>query len=376
MMRLQVLLVEDNSDDMLMFRRDFPSVFRELELEADLHAVETFEKALEMIDDPSRRFDLILSDTYRGEHRDLDAAVVEMVNKYRSGRFCPLVVFSASAKPAELTLGSFVVWADKSETQGIEKGIRRMLKTGIPQAARHLHDELDRLAGSYLWEFLEANWERLETGGHAEQSALTRLIRRRAALQLAELNFTEQGPKHVSEVSGLEIYMYPPLNTQHFSLGEVIRKNTDHSDIRVILTPHCYLTIQSNQTSPRAEYVITLKTVPVATVLGAKFENAKSLQGDDLHKKIRRWINPPSHEEVGKPEGRYWYLPNFLDIPHLYCDFLQVESIPYRQLEADYEELAVLSPPFAESLQACYGAFHGSVGVPNVLPASVASMMR
>ena len=85
--------------------------------------------------------------------------------------------------------------------------------------------------------------------------------------------------------------------------------------------------------------------------------------------------SPPYHEEVGRPEGRYWYLPHFLEIPHLYCDFLQVESIPYRQMEEEYEELAVLSPPFAESLQACYGAFHGSVGIPNVMPASVASMM-
>ncbi len=75
---------------------------------------------------------------------------------------------------------------------------------------------------------------------------------------------------------------------------------------------------------------------------------------------------------MGKPEGRYWYLPHFLDIPDLYCDFLQVESIAHEQLVAEYEELAVLSPPFAESLQACYGAFHGSVGIPNVRPESVA----
>ncbi len=101
------------------------------------------------------------ADTYRGELKNRDAAVIDMVNKYRSGRLCPLVVFSASAKPAELTLGSFVVWADKSETEGIESAIRTMLKTGIPQVVRHLHDELDRLAGSYLWEFLEANWDRL-----------------------------------------------------------------------------------------------------------------------------------------------------------------------------------------------------------------------
>ncbi len=265
-----------------------------------------------------------------------------------------------------------MVWADKTETDGIENAIRKMLKTGIPQIARLLHDELDRLAGSYLWEFLEANWARLEQDGHVEGQALTRLIRRRAALQLAEINFTEMGAQHVSEVSGLEVYVYPPLNSEHFSLGEVIRKKTDHSDIRVVLTPHCYLTIQPGQKAPRADFVVTVKTIPVAKVLGVKLQNARVGNQPAPLNKIRTWINPPSPGEVGKPEGRYWYLPRFLDIPHLYCDFLQVESLAYDQMDNEYEELAVLSPPFAESLQACYGAFHGSVGIPNVKPDSVA----
>jgi hypothetical protein len=375
-MKLQVLLVEDDMGDMNAYRRDFPPVFREFGHDVDFHPAETFEKAAEMVDDRSRRFDLILSDTYRGAHARHDAAVLDMVDKYRGSRFCPLVVFSASARPVELTTGAFVVWADKTETQGIENAIRRMLKTGVPQIARLLHDELDRLAGSYLWEFLENNWSRLEQGGHAEELVLARLIRRRAALQLAEISYSKGGAEHVSEVSGLEIYIYPPVNTQHYSLGEIIRKRNDHSDVRVILTPHCYLAIQANQTAPRADFVVTVKTMPVATVLGAKFQNARTLADENLYKKIRRWITPPSHEEVGKPEGRYWYLPHFLDIPDLYCDFLQVESVAYALLEEEYEELAVLSPPFAESLQACYVTFHGSVGIPNVIPKSVAGMVR
>jgi hypothetical protein len=372
MMRLQVLLVEDEPVDMAAYLRDLPRVFVECGHEADFHSAETFERAAALIDDRSRRFDLILSDTYRGPLAQHDAAVIDMVNKYRGSRFCPLVVFSASAKPAELRDGAFVVWAEKAVPQGIENAIRQLLRTGIPQIARLLHDELDRLAGSYLWEFLEANWSRLESGGHIEENALTRLIRRRAALQLAEINFTERGPQPVSEVNGLEVYMYPPLNSQHFSLGEVVRKKADPSDIRVILTPHCYLVIQPGQEAPRADFVVTVKTVPVARVLGVKLQNARAGARPALLSKIRTWITPPSHEQVGKPEGRFWYLPQFLDIPHLYCDFLQVESLPYNQLENEYDELAVLSPPFAESLQACYGAFHGWVGIPNVRPDSVA----
>src|SRR5262249_53877364 len=109
--------------------------------------------------------------------------------------------------------------------------------------------------------------------------------------------------------------------------------------------------------------------------LGAKLDNAKNADPLRRDKKLRGWVTPPSGQEVGAPEGRYWYLPQFLDIPHLYCDFLQVESISYESLQKHYESLAVLSPPYAESLQACYGAFHGSVGIPTVRPASIAGML-
>jgi hypothetical protein len=372
-MKLQVLLVEDDPEYMALLKRSLPEVFNQRQLEATLHEAATFEVANTMIDDPSRRFDLILSDTFRGEHKYHDVAVMAMIAKYKAGRFSPLVVFSASPRPQELTLQPFVMWADKAEPKGIDTAIGKMLDTGVPQIARTLHDELDKLAGTYLWGFLDANWDRLVAGQLIDRDSLERLIRRRAALQLAEITYTPGGWQHLTEVNGHEVYVYPPVNQVRYSLGEVIRKRTDSNDIRVILTPHCYLNILGEQTVPRADFVVTVKTRPVASVLGEKLNNARTAGQDTLLKKIQTWINPPSHEQVGKPEGRYWYLPKFLDIPHLYCDFLQLESLPYAQLEADYEELAVLTPPFAESLQACYGAFHGSVGIPPIKPASVAA---
>lgn len=371
-MNLQVLLVEDDADYMAALKRDLPDVFKGYGVVADLHPVATFQEANAMIEDPSRRFDLILSDTYKGDHSKHEAAVLEMVKKYRAGRFCPLVVFSASSQPPELTTGAFVMWADKASAQGIQKVIGQMLSTKVPQIARNLHEQLDRLAGNYLWEFLDKNWDRLVTGGHVEGDSLVRLIRRRAALQLAEINYTETGPQHIAEVSGHEIYVYPPLNEAHFSLGEVIRKKADANDIRVILTPHCYLAIQTGQAAPRANFVVTVKTVPIAGVIGTDLDKTKRESNTaKQHDTIRRWITPPPN--VGKPAGRYWYLPHFLDVPDLYCDFLQVESLPHDKIDEDYVPIAVLAPPFAESLQACYGTFHGAVGIPNVRPDSVAS---
>ena len=97
--------------------------------------------------------------------------------------------------------------------------------------------------------------------------------------------------------------------------------------------------------------------MPVSDVLGdEKLENAGNLAGSPRDKKLRSWTTPPSGD-IGKPEGKYWYLPALLEIPHLYCDFLQVDTLPYGQLRTEFVSLAVLASPYAESLQACATAF-------------------
>lgn len=373
---LDVLIVEDTREEMDAFLRDLPKVFRECGVSATLHRADSFEDADLIVNDRSRRFDMILSDTYRGNYDKHDVAVTAMIDLYRkTRRFCPLVVFSASAMPEGFNHSAFVVWGDKTKVKkagGIESAIQSVLATGVPQAARALHDELDGVAGNYLWTFLVDRWEQLRVSGHVNPTTITRMIRRRAAVQLGNMLSGASGDSPLTEVQGHEVYLYPPINQHEFSLGEVIRKGTE---VRVILTPHCYMAVQPGQDRPRAEYVVTVKTLPVTQVLGQKAATANQAEELQRMKKIRTWITPPSHEDVGKPAGRYWYLPGFLDIPHLYCDFLQLESLSYEVLERDWQEVAVLSPPYAESLQACYGAFHGAVGIPNVSPVSVVNML-
>lgn len=377
-MDLNVLLVEDEKGDMQSYVRDFPALFQASGITAKFHCAETFEKAYGLIDSSHIRFDLILSDTFRGNQKNRDAAVIDMVNKYRKGRFCPLVVFSASAKPDDLKLGAFVIWADKAVAGNIESAIGRMLATGIPQLARRLHDELDRAAGGFLWSFLEDRWDRLWATAIPDPKVIERLIRKRAALQMAEVDPSADPPQPVSVVDGLEYYVYPPLKQKGYCLGHIIKKNTvpdDPTDIRVVLTPHCHLEIQPDQVEPRAKYVLTVKTTQAALVLGAgKIAGAKKQPDGAKFENLKKWATPPSGD-FGKPKGRYWYLPAFLEIPHLYCDFQQLESLPYPSLDAGFKPIAVLTPPFAESLQTCFLAYHAGVGIPNIRPESIRSLL-
>ena len=171
---LSVLLVEDNVVDMTQLQRDLPPEMSGCTIQYDY--CNDFDDAFTRVN--SRRYDLVLSDTYKGKIVFREAEALKLVNQYRAGRFCPVILFSSGTKPTELTTSAFVRWVGKDK---IEKEMKEVLDTGIPQLARNLHDELDQSAGSYLWGFLEDNWPTLN---ELDGSVLERLIRRRASVQL------------------------------------------------------------------------------------------------------------------------------------------------------------------------------------------------
>ena len=114
--KAEVLLVEDEPVDLEHYRHDFPLVFRERGLDVETHPCQTFDEAFEHASSPLFRFDLIISDTYRGHARDRDAQVLRMVRHYRGNRFCPPVVYSSGVKPPDSQEGPFTVWADQAKS--------------------------------------------------------------------------------------------------------------------------------------------------------------------------------------------------------------------------------------------------------------------
>jgi len=371
--RLQVLLVEDEPEDLRQYERDFPSVFSSCQVEADIHSCESFDEAFAWTSNPLYRYDLIISDTYKGPHENRDAQVMKMVKKYRGNRFCPLVVYSSGVKPVELKETAFIVWADKSKSGDIERAINQLLDTNIPQLARKLHDELERSAGSYLWEFLEKKWNSLQTQDTVDPGMIERLIRRRAAMQLGRLNPTVDDLTEIEFVEGIEFYICPPVSNAK-RLGDIFRSKVDNS-LRVVLTPHCHLAIQPGEGKPRADYVLTVKAFPFHEVMSRTFTGENGIQQNPWpggkKKKLdilRRRIQSPA--DLGKPKGRYWFMPSFLDIipQDMFCDFLQIESVSYKNLETDFKRIAVLDSPFAEALQSCFTKFYSTVGILNLLP--------
>lgn len=371
-MELSVLLVEDNPDEMKQFLRDIPGVFKAKEIDAHIDAKFSFEDAFAAVQSIHSRYDLIISDTYRGDPRTShDASVIWMIDEYRKGKFAPIVVFSNGTKPAGLETSAFVNWADKTPAGDIERAINETLEIGIPQIARNLHDDIDKSAGNFLWKFLVENWVKLKADTGVQREQLERIVRRRAALKISDIAPGSDAFRVISSRYGLEYYIYPPFEQKHYNLGDIIRSKTSADDIRVVLTPHCHLYIDEQREQPKVDFVLTVKTVPAQKVLGDDLENSRLLADPAKIKKLKQWARSPADIPKQKPKGRHWYLPKFLEIPHLFCDLLRIESVAYGVLVSDFDKLATLTPPYAEALQECFSSFYGSVGIPDIDPKSI-----
>jgi hypothetical protein len=376
-MTLSILLVEDEPQDLNDYLVEIPELVKTRGIEVVVVPCGNFDDGKRLAANPAHRFDLIVSDTYRGLPARRDAAVLELVTEYRKGRFCPLVVYSSSTQPPDLAVGPFLVWADKSRgMEDIARAIYQILDTGIPQLARMLHEELEQSGGSFLWEFLETKWGPLNYPERINPQVLERLIRRRAAVQLGDIDPQGDGVSRVSAIDGLEYYIYPSIVLKNFRLGEVLRHKANLADWRVILTPHCHLATQQGSNAPRASYVLTVKCCGAEEVIAAASGKAQPWKSNDQERReqLRRRTQSPA-ERVGEPAGRYWFLPSFLDIPYLYADFLQVESLAHDILSESYDRIACLASPFAEAIQACFSGFYGNVGLPPLRQESVAGMM-
>ena len=366
---LFVLIMEDDGEALRQYERSFPKDYDGWEIVYD--PCEDFDEAMKRLS--SRRYDMVITDVYLNRTdrqkgvNPSDNKATEIIKSIRESHACPIVVTTDGPKPSDLELSPFVIYARKPTPGELEAEVKTLLATGIPIAARALHDELERQANSYLWGFLQQNWGKLNSDGVMSGQAIERLMRRRAAVQFGKIDKVGDEIGEVLVVEANEFYLYPPLSKKEYRLGQIIQHKESH-ELRIILTPHCHLTIQDSQTQPRADFILTSRIDDHDKVLFQLYPHpAKAYKGNDSdqHKeKLRRRIQSPA--DLGSPDGRYWFLPKFLDVPDSYCDLMQLQSLSISEIAENYESLAVLDSPFAEALQSCFSRLYSAVGLPKL----------
>ncbi|WP_156920798.1 DNA-binding transcriptional response regulator [Fundidesulfovibrio putealis] len=344
--RLKCIMIDDDHDYCKLFEENLPTADG-IELEWDV--CNAFDIALKKIE--SNHYCIIVSDIYNGDPSRRDTRGASVLTEIRTKSFTPVILTSTSPKPPNITESSFVRFVKKVGTQNdLKQAIQSIVDTGIPQLKERLRMEIDRDASGFLWQFLDQEWDKIKESDIVQPEKLYGFIRRRTAQSLGRL---KQGPgaAEQSTVDATDYYIYPSISGDVLRMGQIIRETTT-SKYYIVLTPHCLL---ENQTSVgvRADYILL-----------APLRKAKDVckeQGAHVNE-IQQWVAHPCGK--GKPSGRYFFLPRFLEMEDMYADILAITSIAGRWPLTDFERLACLDAPYAEALQSQFLKLYSSVGLP------------
>lgn len=310
-------------------------------------------------------YDLIISDVYLDDKKiaekdktpkESETPAFKIIEEIRENHACPIVLFTSGQQPKEQE-NNFIKIIDKSSPNAIEQIIDALeifIETNIPPISRMMRDAINKSSGSYLWNFIEENWDKLKD---LPKSSLEKVIMSRAATMLTTLESAEEETQERDSIKGAEYYYYPPISAD-LRLGMVL-KHIKTEKFWIVLTPHCLVKKQPEEELPKAENILLAATTPADNIIisNRNHKMTKKIRIKEFYRKATS-----IRSNLGIPKGRFAFIPGFLEIPDLFCDFLQLKSVEYQIITKDYKQIASLISPFSESLQNGLIKLYSSIG--------------
>jgi CheY-like chemotaxis protein len=316
-------------------------------------------KAVERI-----RFDMLIVDLKDDSIRlfeDDNLPGLKLIEDLQRRYFVPIVYYTALPQHVRDRISPFVRVVEKSE--GLTKlgaEIRKVFATGLPALSRYLENQQRQ----YMWDFVENHWK--DFGSTHEKVDIAYLLARYLAMSLRGpmiRQFLQKEevagfvPVDERKIHPMEMYIHPPVGKVRMA-GDILRRNMDGGEeYWVILTPSCdfehgnanhVLLAQCDLLVNQPEYV-KWRGGPPYTFTGS-CKDLESLLGDN--------------RQPGQRD-RFKFLPGTFFLPDLVVDLQRLIAIPKDDL-GNYEPVASLDSPFAESLLSRFAKYFGRLGIPDI----------
>lgn len=312
-----------------------------------------FEQAVEK----SKNYHLIILDLFKGNAMSGGTEKGRSVfNDLCSSIFVPVIFYSAN--PASvLQLRSQVVGvANKlDDISSLLSEIERLTKHNLPLLKEGVHDFIENEFKKYFWDTIHQ--KKVIFKPESDDFSLGYMLLRNMADTLSRDNIRQiLGDDSIKEdkVHPMEFYIYPTDITKEFQTGEILR-HKENNNIYVILTPSCDF-IKRADNKRKVDYVLLLKTkLLTETEEYTKYQNNKEKFADSLKKLINS----------GKGD-RYFFLPQTPFIENRIIDFQNKEIVSYEDLVNNFERIAKLDNPFAQSMAATYSRYYNRIGFPDI----------
>jgi|GEM_PF-961464 response regulator reciever domain protein len=407
---LRILSVEDDKDQRDILKKVFSKPI--LEKEIEFKSIEDFESAIAEI--TKNDYHIVILDIYKGKPDDNIDEGEKILKAIQNERFIPVVFYSGNTKNVKNLRSQMVGVVTKAEGEGIEylkKEIERLVRSNLPFIRENILNHLEKELKEYFWNIIHEKRDIFRPD--KEDFSLGYLMLRKFGHSLSKEKIAEilgDDSLKQDKAHPMQFYIYPTDTNQEFECGEIV-KSKENNEFFVILTPSCDF-IKTSGRKRKAERILLVRTIELEKVKEYKEQKDKYIECDTEYKKVKQEYetlkkeikNINIDENIGKikeyfeletkyeelnktyksydncknnissiietrKSDRYFFLPKtpFIEENRV-IDFQNKEMVSYESLSdpKNYERIAKLDSPFAESMVASFIRYYNRIGFPDI----------
>lgn len=354
---LKILYIEDDVDN----QDDLKEVLNNQKINDFTLSIDcetSFENAIVR----SKDYHLIILDLYKGEATkngiNMGSGIFEDVKK---SFFIPVIFYSGHISDVKDLKSQVIGVASKGDNIDLLKSeIERLTKHNIPFLRNNVHSYIEQEFKKYFWDVIQKENDKFKPD--ADDFSLGYLLLRNLADSLSKENIKGIiGDDTISpeKVHPMEFYIYPTNSSKEYENGEIIR-NKKSDDIYVILTPSCDFIERFKKGVNEGRSVDSVLLIKTNLLTDYKeFKDYQQNQNKDNKQKLGKLINS------GKSD-RYFFLPQAPFIENRIVDFQLNTTVSYDVLQKDFERIAKLDSPFAQSMTSSFIRYYNRIGFPDI----------
>lgn len=318
------------------------------------HSTQDFNQAITLLSE--RNIDLIILDL-KGNNLSEDGLQLgeSVLNSIKRTCFVPIIFYTGFPGQIQDQASELIRVVNKgASVSALKIEIEKVFASKLPFIKKNLDNYIKETLRSYLWDFVHKEWRSLSM--ITDDVSLNYLLARRLAHALSKekiISLIGNGCPSNELAHPMEFYIYPLINEQ-ISMGTILKKS---GRFFVVLNPVCDLILRNGVR--RAKEIILVEGIPLeetpeyiayaqSRLGGAKNSLTKLLQNN-----------------ADENRDRFFLLPKTNFINNTIIDFLKIKIVNESDLE-EFEKVARLDSPFAESVLSRFAKYYNRIGVPDL----------
>lgn len=385
---LRLLYVEDDVDN----QKDLKDVLSGRKVN-DYSIIVDCESSFEDAIEKSQRYHIVILDLYKGPAiKGGEDAGSKVFEKVRNAFFVPIIFYSGNIGVIKDLKSQVVGVASKGgDVDELISEIERLTRHNLPFLKERIHECIEDEFRKYFWDVIQEQSDKFIPD--ANDFSLGYMLLRNFADSLSKENIKrivcDESIKE-DKVHPMEFYIYPMNKKKEYECGEIVRRKSNN-DICVILTPSCDF-VKRSDGKRKADNILLANTILLtstqeyAKFMGVKKEYNQIAEYEDmlrkakdeneerdLNNKIKKVQNSISNLKSsftqfinsGKSD-RYFFLPGTPFIDNRVVDFQKQEIVSFSSLRDDFERVAKLDNPFAQSMISSFIRYYDRIGFPDI----------